>query len=570
MAPAPGKTVMLAGMPRRLRATISRALNRLRPAPPLPTLRMGFTTQEDFAAFADRPEAFETYHRFEFEVAPWYPAQPDWTGRLGPLPGVSSMEASFDQDAARASVRLSTTIRLPAVDVVRAAYTLFYPARQHTGWGGDRTGVLPGAAAEDRWSIGGRLRPVMASVRWREFIDFDTVVDAAGEHRLDRVTSSMELIERPAGPQVRIDPRVHRPLGRRQPAEDTYSATAAIIGDRLVVRTGERVWLDTPAAGPITSSQYHGLFDVTDIDLSAIGTGHAASTRVAELAAFGAVLHDAPSGLDLAGDLAGLITRPLPAIGFLDHMNRSLGQVRAVMRNHTAALSTGNWPSVSVILSTQRADLLPRILEQLAAQDHPNLEVVIGCHGYRAPVRESLPEGVRDKVGPILEFDRSVIFGDVLAELSAAASGQFVSKVDDDDWYGPNHLTDMLTAWHYSQAQLVGRKLALVHLEETDTLVVRKFFVEDYRFKVAGGASLIARADLAAIGGWRSQRRAIDRGLWTRLTDAGGLHYGCSGPGYIHVRHTLGHTWAVENDHFQDEFAVEELSGLPKAAFGIL
>jgi len=563
---------MLPGMPARLRPRIGRTLTRLglRRPPAPPVLRLAFGTQEDFAAFADHPEAFAGYQRFELVVDPWYPAQANWTGRLGPLAGVVSLAAEFDQDAARARVLITTSTTPAAVDVVRAAYPLFFPVRQQTGWGGDRTGVLAGADPEDRWTTGGALRPVLAELRWREYIDFDTVVDAAGEHRLDRVTSTMELIDRPAGPAVRIDPRVHRPLGRRQPAEDTFSATAGITGGRLVVRTGDRVWLDKPAGEPITSSEYHALFDVTDIDVSGIGAGHVASTRVAELAAFGAVLHGAPDGLELAGDLTRLIVAPFPAMGFLDHMNRSLGQVRAVMRNHTTALSTGRWPSVSVILSTQRPDLLPRILDQLAAQDHPDIEVVIGCHGYPAPAREALPEAVRGRVGPILQFDRSVIFGDVLAELSAAASGTFLSKVDDDDWYGPNHLTDMLTAWHYSQAQLVGRKLALVHLEETDTLVVRKFFVEDYRFKVAGGASLITRADLAAIGGWRSQRRAIDRGLWTRLTDAGGLHYGCSGPGYIHARHAHPHTWAVEDDHFHDEFAVEVLTGLPQAAFGIL
>lgn len=560
---------MLQGMPKRLRATTRRVLARFRKPPPPPVLRAAFTTQEDFAAFADHPDAFAAYQRFELVVDPWYPAQPGWTGRLGPLPGVTSMTADFDPSAERARLRLETVEDTVAADVVRAAHTLFYPARRDTGWGGDRIGVRPGAEPEDRWNAGGGLRQMLGQVGRREFIDFDTVVDAAGEHRLDRETATMQLLERPAGPAVRIDPRVHRPLGRRQPAEDTYSAAAATIGERLVIRTGDRVWLDKPAATPITASDYHGLFDVTDIDLAAIGTGRHASGRAAELAAFGALLHDAPAGLELSGDLLGLITAGFPRTTFLDHMNRSLRQVRAVMRHHTRTLSGGDWPTVSVILSTQRADLLPRILEQLAQQDHPGLEVVIGCHGFPAPAPESLPEAVRGLLGPILEFDQRVVFGDVLAALSAAASGEFLAKVDDDDWYGPHHLTDLLTAWHYAQAQLVGRKLALVHLEETDTLVVRKFFVEDYRFKVAGGASLIAKADLAAIGGWRSQRRAIDRGLWTRLTEAGGLHYACSGPGYVHARHARAHTWAVEDDHFRDEFEVDILPGLPPAALGL-
>ena len=56
-------------------------------------------------------------------------------------------------------------------------------------------------------------------------------------------------------------------------------------------------------------------------------------------------------------------------------------------------------------------------------------------------------------------------------------------------------LTDLLAAWTYSEAHLVGKKLALVHFEEDDSLVIRRFFLEGYRWQVAGGAAMDARVD---------------------------------------------------------------------------
>ncbi len=239
------------------------------------------------------------------------------------------------------------------------------------------------------------------------------------------------------------------------------------------------------------------------------------------------------------------------------------------MAGHTRA-ATGPAPTVSVLLSTVRPDLLPQILDQLAAQTHPEVEVVIGCHGFPAPRRESFPDHLRERIGPILEFGSDTLFGDVLAGLSAAASGELLSKVDDDDLYGPHHLADLVMAWRYAQAELVGRKIALVHFEQDDTLVVRRFFLEGYRWDAAGATSIIARGDLAAIGGWRSQRRAVDHGLMTRVADAGGLVYTCSGPGFIHVRHAAGHTWEVKETRFREKFVETTMTGIPPAAYGVL
>lgn len=555
---------------KRARRALRKLAGKLGHRPKPPTLRVAFATPEEFAGFVSDARAQRKFGAVDVTVSPWFPVRPDWTGRLGPLAEVRSCRTEFDHDGQRARIRVAVGVPTQGFELLRAAYPLFYPVRRTTGWGGRRVAVLADAPADLRWYPGGGLRPLPPrKAPKNRFAEYESYLGASVDRLVRDPAGPPVLVERPSGPAVLIDPKVHRPLERSQPSPTTRSASASLQAGRLVVRSADQVILDRPAESPVTATDLRRLTDVTDINVVGLGAGRLASQRLAELAAYGAVLHDAAAGLELDPTLAGLVQQGFGQVGLLDHMNRSLAQVRAVMRGHARAFTAGQLPSVSVILSCQRASMLDRILEQMAAQDHPNVEIVVGCHGFPAPARDLFSPAVQARLGPILEFEGATIFGDVLAGLSAAASGDFISKVDDDDWYGPSHLSDLYTAWVYSEAQLVGRKLALVHFEATDTLAVRSFFLEGYRWQVAGGAAMIASHDLAAVGGWRSQVRAVDRGLWSRLEDAGALTYSCTGPGYVHARHSEPHTWKVSDRYFLENFTVQTLPGIPPAALGL-
>ncbi|MDR3069680.1 MAG: glycosyltransferase, partial [Propionibacteriaceae bacterium] len=421
----------------------------------LPTLRLVFTTPDDFADFLADGRARRRYQRFEVTVDPWRPIRPDWAGRLGPLLHLVDIHASYDPDGLKASASFSTRRPVVAAEAVRAAYPLFYPVRISEV--GSRVGVHPDAPVDERWNLGGGLRHLLPEeLTLDEYIDFDVLIDAAGAHRLDRNTETMGLMERQAAPEILINPKIHRPLKRRHPGPETFSAQALIKDGRLVVQGEGKIFLDAPAVAPLTATNLWELWGVTDLDASAMGTSPDAVRRLAELAAYGAVLHNAAPGLPLVPELANLISQPFGKTSLLNHMNRAQTQVRLVMNGHTRALTTRPTPAISVILPTLRAELLPQILTQIAAQNHPNLEVVIGCHGVPAPALAQLPEVAKAILGPVLEFPSEAPLGSVLAGLTEAASGEFIAKMDDDDLYGPHHLTDLLAAWHYTEAELIG------------------------------------------------------------------------------------------------------------------
>jgi hypothetical protein len=287
-----------------------------------------------------------------------------------------------------------------------------------------------------------------------------------------------------------------------------------------------------------------------------------------QLAMTGVVVHapDLPPAVTdrLAPELAGLVAAPLPARGGdpLEWEIRSVRQRRAAMRHHAAGFAPGppatRPPPVSAVLVTKRPQLVAPAVAALAAQTYPELEIVVGRHGHEGALGD-LPGGREIRVVSI-PAERNL--GEALAEATAAASGTLITKVDDDDRYGPEHVWDLVLARHYAGATVAGKGAELVYLEPKDLTVRRRMAAETYTDTVAGGTITLARDDLAAVGGWPAVPRWVDRALLDRVLGEGGQVYRTHPLGFVYTRHDNGHTWEAELDHFVHD-AQRKWRGLP-------
>lgn len=231
----------------------------------------------------------------------------------------------------------------------------------------------------------------------------------------------------------------------------------------------------------------------------------------------------------------------------------AVGQRRSVL-----APALTDPPSVSVVVATRRPHLLPRVGDIVARQTYPRLELVVVVHGGDP---DALPApdvpGVEVRV---LAASSDASLGRALQLGSEAASGDLLTKVDDDDHYGPDHVLDLVLAHRYSGATIVGKSTTLIHLEDLDATVRRVFGTpESFVHRVAGGTILLAREDLADLGGWADVPRAVDSALMRSARQAGARIYRPHDLGYVYVRHrsvpaTEGsdstHTWAAGAGHF--------------------
>ena len=209
-------------------------------------------------------------------------------------------------------------------------------------------------------------------------------------------------------------------------------------------------------------------------------------------------------------------------------------------------------PTVSVVLATKRPDQVGHALAQVRRQRGVDLELVLAPHGFEVdPGR--VAELAGDRVHTVvLPCDADMLFGDVLAAAAAAAGGDLVLKMDDDDWYGPDVVTDLVLAKGYSGADLVGMPAEYLYLVPLDVTVRRNDESEEAGRFVAGGTMMLDRALLRGLGNFRPVRRFVDASLLSDLLAAGGTVYRTQGLGYVFRRGESGHTWAADMDFFLD------------------
>jgi hypothetical protein len=339
-----------------------------------------------------------------------------------------------------------------------------------------------------------------------------------------------------------VDEAVVNPSGWRKAWErDVTDVTALGLGERLA-----------PAA-------VSGLRELQGVR---VRLGETPTRLVAGLAMAGVPLLARGADPHLAPALAAALTASPDLDDPLEREQHSLTVRRAALETHStlafrrdlagrAGVRFVTHPSVSVLLATRRPEQLDFALGQVARQD-VEVELVLATHGFRAdPAR--VAQALGDKPYRLVEQAPDTAFGDVLRAAHAAAGGDLLIKMDDDDWYSPRFVRDLLLARRYSGAEVVGMPSEFVHLADLDVTVRRNQHVEAYAGFVAGGAVLVERSILAEIGGFRSVHRFVDAQLLAGVQAVGGRVYRTHGLGYVLHRRGTGHTWAQDSEAFRRE-----------------
>ncbi len=469
----------------------------------------------------------------DVSVARWHAPAEGWLGRPG-VPGLTSL--SIEPHGSGARVRLTVAAPTDAAVMLAACVRCLMPVARDPG---AQLTFAPGLPAH-AGIVGERIVDVLAADEQRDahvrradvlLVPEGSPLDGNAPERASTVLVGAETWTRDGHPfEVCVDPAVHRPVGRRSVGGNAV-ATASVTGGVVTLDTGaERLVLGRS----VTASSTRALRSIGAVVSSDIPT---AVER--QLHACGVLVVESDQDLPAPDDALGWQVR-------------SVHERRHALRAHGPSAALDEWPSVSAVLVTHRSDFLEQAMRQLDRLDYPRLQVVFGMHGSGVDAARAweLAQGIRHDV-VLVPIDGDATLGSALQLCSARAEGDLITKIDDDDLYGPDHVWDLVLARQYSGAEIVGKALDWIHVVSSDVTVFRPTYAsERYADFVAGGTILISRADLAEVGGWRPVPKSVDRALLDRVLAAGGLVYRTHGLGYVYVRRPSGHTATVRDEHF--------------------
>ena len=355
-----------------------------------------------------------------------------------------------------------------------------------------------------------------------------------------------------------FDPRIVNPVGWKWNVDQVVGA----LGARRLLPPGIKAHRMVRPNDMGAARLCHHLVDVEGFHADEFERAGV----LVRLAATGAPVFLADGGRKLAAlignDLHALMTKGVRE-GDLDaRESLSIKMRRIALREHSYASRARQMgeavlgdppkvPSVSILLGTKRPNCLTWAVENVARQNYPRLQLVLALHGdgFESASVERATRRLRFPVR-VVRIGRSETFATVLNAAVNESNGDLLTKMDDDDLYGPEHIWDLVLAHEYSGAQLVGKALETVYLAHRDQ-TVRRFrrHGETYNRYIAGGTLLISRRDLDRIGGWQGVPPFVDKTLIDNVARAGAV-YRTHASGYLMYRHGQAHTWEADDGVF--------------------
>lgn len=206
-------------------------------------------------------------------------------------------------------------------------------------------------------------------------------------------------------------------------------------------------------------------------------------------------------------------------------------------------------PTVSALVPTIRPQQLDDVFATVARQTGVRAQLVLLTHGFDVSATQvndlKARHGLNDVV--VLSANRDISLGECLNRCVAAAGGEVLAKMDDDDYYGPQYLSDQLFALDYSRADIVGKQAHYMHLLDSKATILR-FGHKEHRYTdFVMGPTIVAPKETFIANPFPELNLGEDTGFLRNGGKAGLQIYSADRFNFYQVRSGNGHTWQVDD-----------------------
>ena len=210
-------------------------------------------------------------------------------------------------------------------------------------------------------------------------------------------------------------------------------------------------------------------------------------------------------------------------------------------------------PSVSVVTAMVRPENVGRRLDNFKKQTYENKELILVLNSAECDLDAIRRDAERIPNVKVLHMDGKTTLGDCLNRGVEAASGKYIAKMNDEDYYGERYLSDHVLAASFSHAQIVGKGMYYVHFEASDTTALREI-APDHTFtpSTLAGGTLFVQADVVRDIPFDSSSISEDADFQRSAEMAGCRIYAADRFNYVQVRprQLPSHSWQIPDAEF--------------------
>ncbi len=229
--------------------------------------------------------------------------------------------------------------------------------------------------------------------------------------------------------------------------------------------------------------------------------------------------------------------------------------------NYKVKLKTNKWPTkhvnmttdikVSVITCTNRPKYMKNVFDNFNRQSFVDKELIVILNNNKMNIKKWILESKKHTNISVFQIDESKSLGYCLNYGIEKSKYKVIAKLDDDDYYGPEYLSQAAKALNY--ADVVGKYTTYVYFEDSETLAIRNPKKDNrYVYRVEG-PTLVFRKKVFDKVKFHDKSLGEDVQFCKDCVKNGIKIYSTDKYNYVYIRHGSSdkHTWNIKDELFK-------------------
>ncbi|MBU5675082.1 glycosyltransferase [Alkaliphilus sp. MSJ-5] len=220
--------------------------------------------------------------------------------------------------------------------------------------------------------------------------------------------------------------------------------------------------------------------------------------------------------------------------------------------NNSDKRNTENMPGITVITSTIRPEFMEKVFENYNRQTYQKKELIIVLNKNSMNIRKWMKKAKQYKNIRVFQLDERISFGQCYNFCVSKSKYDYIAPFDDDDYYAPNYLNDIVEAFQTSKADVVGKKTRYVYFESSGILAISNPNNENRYVDHIDGPTLSFNKKIFDKVRFTNQPVGVDGRFCKDCIDNGIKLYSTNKFNHVYIRHSSSHqhTWAISDDEF--------------------
>lgn len=172
---------------------------------------------------------------------------------------------------------------------------------------------------------------------------------------------------------------------------------------------------------------------------------------------------------------------------------------REILRNtvNNKSTNTRQSPSgVSIITGTNRPYYMEKVFANYQRQSYAEKELIVVLNDNQMNIEEWNDRAQQFDAVRVFQLDESKTLADCLNLAISHSKYPYISKFDDDNYYAPEFVSDIMDVFHNIDAHIVGKRAYYTYLENKKMLILRFPTFENRYVSFLSGSAMVVKKEV--------------------------------------------------------------------------